>query len=318
MNAKALTRARRHANCSYLVARIRGVLFVGRICAAAGCVLVLVAVDRANAAGAAQRGAVVFALAAGCSCHTPVEGPVGAGGGKVPTPFGTFFGSNITPDRETGIGAWTDAEIAAAIRDGTARGKGAESPAMPYYQYAGMADADLADLTVYLRSLVPVRRSNQAHEGELPLARWAYWGWRILFFRPPPAPAQAPSTGVARGRYLVDHVSICTDCHTPRTRWGVPDGSMYLAGSSHGPGGDPVPNITPHATGIGDWDIDDIMNVLTLGMLPNFDNVQGYMAEVVDGRSGGPGFKDAPESDRVAIATYVKSVPAIDNRIEDK
>jgi mono/diheme cytochrome c family protein len=286
---------------------------------AACCAFLLsVAVSPVHAAGDEARGKVVFALAAGCGCHTPPDGPVGAGGGKVPTPFGTFYGTNVTPDADTGIGAWTDAEIEAAIRDGFARGHGVESPAMPYYQYAGMADQDVADLIAYLRTLPPVHRINRPHEGELPLARWAYRAWRLLFFRPPSPPTVAPTAGVERGHYLADHVAICGDCHTPRTRLGAPDSSMYLAGSAHGPGGKPVPNITPHKTGIGDWDTGDIVNVLTLGMLPNFDNVQGLMADIVDGHGGGPGLKDAPESDRRVIAEYLKTIPPIDNVVDDK
>ena len=269
-------------------------------------------------AASPERGRAVFALAAGCGCHTAKEGPVGAGGGEVPTPFGTFYGTNITPDTETGVGQWSDSELAAAIRDGIARGRGAESPAMPYYQYAGMADDDVADLISYLRTLPAVRRPNRPHAGELPLARWAYRAWRLLFVRTPARPTTAPTEPLARGRYLVEHVSICVDCHTPRTRLGVPIASMYLAGSAHGPGGDPVPNITPHRTGIGDWDPDDIVNLLSRGMLPDFDNVQGLMAEVVDGHGGGPGFKNAPADDRRAIAAHLKTVAPIDNKIEDK
>ena len=177
----------------------------------------------AAGAGDPARGAVVFALAAGCGCHTSKEGPVGAGGGEVPTPFGTFFGTNITPDPDTGIGRWSDAEIDAAIRRGVSRDRGIESPAMPYYQYAGMADTDVADLIAYLRTLPAVRRPNQPHRGELPLARLAYRAWRLLFFWPHAPPAVAPAVGPARGRYLVEHVSICVDCHTPRNRLGVPD-----------------------------------------------------------------------------------------------
>jgi mono/diheme cytochrome c family protein len=261
---------------------------------------------------------MVFALAAGCGCHTPADGPIGAGGGKVPTPFGTFYGSNITPDPETGLGRWSDAEIAAAIRDGVGRDGSVEAPAMPYYQYAGMADDDVADLIAYLRTLPPVPRVNRAHEGELPLARWAYRVWRLLFVSWPSRPTNAPLAGVERGQYLVDHVAICVDCHTPRTRLGAPDRTMYLAGSAHGPGGKPVPNLTPHATGLHDWDTSDIVNVLTLGMLPNMDNVQGYMADVIDGHGGGPGYKDTPENDRRAIAEYLKTIQAIDNDVGDK
>jgi mono/diheme cytochrome c family protein len=261
--------------------------------------------------GDAERGRKIFALAGGCGCHTMADGPVGAGGKKIETPFGTFFGTNITSDPETGIGAWSDAEIDAAIRGGVLRGGEAEAPVMPYYWYAGMGDADAADLIAYLRTLPAARRGNRPHEGELPLARWAYRAWALLFAEQPVAPETAPKKGVERGRYLADHVSLCSDCHTPRTALGAVDRSYYMAGTSEGPGGEKVPNITPHATGIADWDADDVASVLETGMLPNYDNVQGSMAEVVDGVAGGPGYKDASELDRRAIAEYVLSVAPI-------
>jgi len=279
--------------------------------------MLIVASEDASA-GDAARGADLFALAAGCNCHTPAGGPIGAGGGEVPTPFGTFYGTNITPDPETGIGRWTDAEIAAAIRDGDARDRGVEAPAMPYYQYAGMSDADVADLVAYLRSLPPVVRENQPHEGELPLARWAYWFWRLLFAPSVSRPETAPTEGLQRGRYLADHVAICTDCHTPRNALGVPAADRYLAGASPGPAGQAAPNLTPHSSGIADWSVDDIMNLLALGMLPNFDNVQGLMGEAIDGRGGGPGYKDGPEGDRRLIAEYLRTVAPIDNVVGAK
>lgn len=266
-------------------------------------------------AGDAARGAALFAIAGGCGCHTPDNGPVGAGGGEVPTPFGTFYGTNLTPDPETGIGAWSDAEIAAAIRGGTLRDGSVESPAMPYYRYAGMADADVADLVAYLRSLPPVRRENRPHDVALPFARLGYRAWRLLFAPAVAAPATAPATGLERGRYLADHVAICGDCHTPRNLFGAPDESLYHAGTEDGPEGADVPNITPHATGVGDWDAGDMAALLTYGMLPNFDNVQGWMAHVIDGRGGGPGYAKAPETDIRLISEYVLSVPPIDNRI---
>ena len=283
-----------------------------------GTAVLLVAARPVRAASDAARGRVVFALAGGCGCHTARDGPVGAGGGQVPTPFGTFYGTNITPDPTMGIGRWSDADIDAAIRAGIARGKGIESPAMPYYQYAGMADQDVRDLIAYLRTLPPLARPNRPHSGELPLARWAYRAWRWLFVRPLTPPRTAPAAGVERGRYLVDHVSICGDCHTPRNWFGVPNTVRYLAGAALGPGGDTVPNITPHATGIGEWSVDDLVSLLSTGMQPNFDNVQGLMADVIDGTGGGPGYKHAPERDIRAIAEYVTAVPPIDNAVEAK
>jgi mono/diheme cytochrome c family protein len=270
----------------------------------------------ASATGDTARGKIVFTLAAGCGCHTGPQGPVAAGGGKVPTPFGTFYGTNITPDAETGIGHWSDAEIEAAIRSGVRRDGSIETPAMPYYQFAGMSDADVGDLIAYLRSLPAVRRSNQAAQGALPLARFAYRAWRLLFFRALPAPQRSPSGGVERGHYLVNHVSICTDCHTPRNRLGAPESALYLAGNEQGPGGQVVPNITPSETGIADWSVDDIVTLLTLGMKPDFDNVQGLMGDAVDGHGGGPGYKDAPPADLRAIAEYLKTIQPIEHEVE--
>lgn len=268
--------------------------------------------------GDAARGKQVFALAGGCSCHTMKDGPVGAGGAEVATPFGKFYGTNITPDRTSGIGAWSDDEIDAAIRQGWSKERGSESPVMPYYWYSGMSDRDAADLIAYLRTLSASDRPSRPHEGELPLARWSYFAWKWLFAEMSPRIADAPASGVERGRYLADHVSLCADCHTPRTALGAVDASMYMAGTNEGPGGNPVPNITPHATGIADWDEADIATVLRSGMMPDFDNVQGAMGEVVDGVGGGPGYKDAPDEDRKAIAAYLLTVPPVDHKVDDE
>ncbi len=268
--------------------------------------------------GDAERGKAMFAAAAGCGCHTATGGQVGAGGYEIATPFGTFYGTNITPDAETGIGRWTDAEIDAAIRGGVIKGQGAEAPVMPYYRYAGMTDADVADLMAYLRSLPPVRRPNTAHASRLPFARLAFRGWRLLFGAAPDDQTTGNGDAVARGRYLVDHVSICGDCHTPRNLLGAQQ-SAYLAGTAHGPDAEPVPNITPdRASGLGDWTSEDIATLLESGMKPDFDNVQGLMEEVVEGRGGGPGYRHMPAADREAIAAYLRTVPPVENAIADE
>lgn len=268
-------------------------------------------------AGDVERGKELFALAGGCGCHNMADGTIGAGGREIRTPFGTFYGTNITPDRETGIGDWSDDEIIAAIREGYARGKGVEAPVMPYYQYAGMSDADVRALVAYLRTLPAVRRENRAAEVRLPLPRLAYRAWRLLFAAAVTAPAETPAEPLERGRYLTDHVSICGDCHTPRNRFGALRAGMYLAGTDDGPDGNPVPNITTDAeTGLGKWREHNFVQVLRTGMLPNADNVQGMMAEVVDGY-GGPGYADAPESELRSIAKYMKSVPPVRHEVGD-
>jgi mono/diheme cytochrome c family protein len=238
--------------------------------------LALLAVAVPAMAGDAQRGAVLFTMAGGCGCHTPDGGPVGAGGRAIPTPFGKFYGTNITPDPETGIGRWSDAEIIAAIREGNARGT-VEAPVMPYTQYAGMADADVADLVAHLRTLAPVRRSNQPAEVQLPFPRLAYRGWRLLFGPSDTPPAAAPTDPLARGRYVVDHVAICP--------------------------------------GIRDWSEQDIVRLLSTGMKPDMDNVQGEMEQVVDGFGGGPGLAHAPDEELRSIAKYLKTVPPIRHEV---
>jgi len=255
-------------------------------------------------------------MAGGCGCHTSSDGPVGAGGAAIKTPFGTFYGTNITPDSDTGLGNWSDAEVVAAIRAGDIRGRGVAAPVMPYPLYAGMSDADVQDLVAYLRSLPPVRRENRPAEVSLPLPRLAYRVWRLLFAPRVVAPAVAPTVPVVRGRYLATHVAICTDCHTPRTRFGAPDAALYLAGTDDGPAGDPVPNITPDAeTGLGKWTENNIVQLLQTGMKPNMDNVQGLMSEVIDGIGGGPGYAQVPEAELRSIAKYLKTVPPVRHKV---
>jgi len=272
----------------------------------------------AAAAGDAARGRVVFALAGGCGCHSSKDGPAGAGGEPIKTPFGTFYGTNITPDEDTGIGRWSDAEVIAAIREGYARGSGVEAPVMPYYLYAGMSDADVQDLVAFLRTLPPVRRVNRSAEVRIPLARLAYRAWRVLFGPSGAPPAVVPVDPIERGRYLVNHVAICTDCHTPRTRWGTLDMSLYLAGTTDGPNGERVPNITPdQATGLGKWTERSIVELLQTAMKPNMDNVQGLMSSVIEGTGGGPGYSQAPESELRSIAKYLKTVQPIRHEVGD-
>jgi len=267
--------------------------------------------------GDPARGEQVFAIAGGCGCHTPEKGPVGAGGVEIETPFGTFYSTNVTSDPTHGIGAWSDEEIARAIRSGTLRDGSVEAPVMPYQLYAGMADDDLRDLIAYLRSLPPAAVENRPHEVGLPLPRLAFRAWRLLFAGATQAPEAAPPDGVERGRYLTDHVAICGDCHTPRTRFGALDDDLYLAGTALGPGGELVPNVTTDdETGIGTWSAEEIVSLLELGMKPDFDNVQGSMAEVIDGIAGGPGYGKAPARDLHAIAAYMKTVPPIDHVVE--
>jgi mono/diheme cytochrome c family protein len=188
-------------------------------------------------------------------------------------------------------------------------------PVMPYEAYSGMAQDDLKALIAYLRTLKPVKKATPQMKSWVPFNRsLGVPLWLKVFGNFSNPPAQAPQGGTERGRYLVDHVSLCIDCHTPRNSIGVPNRSMYLAGAGKkiGPLGQAVPNITPDKdTGISEWKRDDIVGVLLTGTKPDLDNIQGLMAEVIE-----QGYKNMTKQDALVIADYVKSVRPIKNRIE--
>jgi len=261
------------------------------------------------------RGRYVFALAGGCGCHTAKGESVNAGGRPLKTPYGTFYGTNITPDPTYGIGQWTDRQIGDSIRLGVRPDGSIVSPVMPYPAFSGMSDEDVTALVAYLRSVPAVTRANQPHEISLPFSGVAMRVWRWLFFEPIAAPARAPTEGIERGRYISGHVAHCQECHTPRTRIGTLDLSLHLAGNPAGIDDEVTPNITPEVkTGIGEWSEDEIVSLLQTGFLPNFDNVQGLMALVIEGIPEG-GYKDMTKDDALAVARYLKSVPPIEHRV---
>ena len=262
------------------------------------------------------RGQYLFGLAGGCACHTIPNGTPNAGGRAFPIPFGTVYSTNITPDKETGLGNWSDKEIADAMTKGIRPSGDMLVPAMPYETYSGMARHDLEALIAYLRTLKPVHKETPRLKSWVPFVRSLLVPlWLKLFGRFFTLPLKAPQNGIARGRYLTDHVSLCGDCHTPRNFIGVPKRALYLAGMKVGPLGDEIPNITPDArTGIGEWSREEIADLTLTGIRPNLDNVQGLMEEVIEGTSRG--YKNMTREDALAIADYLKSIRPIANKID--
>lgn len=261
----------------------------------------------------AARGQYIFAVAGCSACHTVPKGTPHAGGRAFPIPFGKVYATNITQDKETGIGSWSDKEIRDSIVKGIRPNGERLIPVMPYEAYSGMAEEDLKVLIVYLRTLDPVRKENLRPKVYVSLFRPLVTPlWLKLFGRFSNPPAKAPKSGVERGRYLVEHVSLCADCHTPRNLLMAPRRALYLAGSKVGILGEEIPNITPDKeTGIGEWSRSDIAELLLTGTKPDLDNVQGLMAEVIEA-----GFKQMKKEDALAIADYLKSVPPIFNKIK--
>jgi len=272
-------------------------------------------VAHAQANDLVAKGQYIFALAGGCACHSVPKEIPHAGGRAFPIPFGTVYSTNITQDKETGLGDWSERQIHDSIVKGIRPNGERLIPAMPYEAYSGMAVEDLKALVAYLRTLKPVRKANLRPSAHVRFFRPLVTPiWLKLFGRFYDPPARAPSSGIERGRYLAEHVSLCGDCHTPRNSIGVPKRSLYLAGANAKTGflGEDVPNITPDKeTGIGDWKREDIVEVLLTGTKPDLDNIQGLMAEVIE-----HGYKSMTKQDALAIADYLKSIPPIKNKIK--
>ena len=278
-------------------------------------VLALPAVAAAQAPSADEiaRGKYVFGATGGCGCHTIPKQPVNAGGRKYEGPFGTVYASNITPDRETGIGGWTDEQIITAIRLGRRPNGERLVPVHPYTVFNGMAADDVKALVAFLRTVPAVKRANQPKK-TLPMFESVLLpAWLAAFAPRETPPTTVPTSGTARGEYLVRAVAHCGECHTPRTMTMATDNSRFLAGSPKGPEDSEVPNITPDkATGL-TWSAEEIADYLGTGNKPDGDVVGGLMGEVIEGTLAG--YKDLTKADRLAIARYLKTIPAVRNKI---
>ena len=249
--------------------------------------------------------------AGGCiSCHTAdSEGAVPLAGGRaMETPFGTFYSPNITPDRETGIGGWTDDEFVNAFWEGVSPDGDHYFPSFPYTSYTGASREDLLAIKAYLDSLEPVRQQAPDHDLAWYMGtRLAAGGWKALNFeskRFEPDPSKDAQWN--RGAYLVRHLGHCGECHTARGSTGAFQDDVELAGAVLGD--EKVPNITPHRTdGIGRWSASDIEYFLDIGMLPDGDFTGSSMVAVIEDNTS-----KLTREDRLAIAAYLRSLPALE------
>jgi mono/diheme cytochrome c family protein len=257
-----------------------------------------------------ENGKTMF-YAGGCaSCHaTPKqEDKTRLGGGLgLKSPFGTFFAPNISPDRNDGIGGWSEANFVSAMWKGTSPAGEHYYPAFPYTSYQRMRIEDLRDLFAYLKTLPAVQGKVRGHD--LPAAfkiRRMLGGWKFLFLDGQPFKAD-PSRSAQwnRGAYLVNGPGHCAECHSPRNLLGAIINSQRFAGGPDPEGGDGwVPNITQ--AGIGEYSERDIERILETGEMPNGDSVGGAMTAVVDNLS------KLPPEDRAAMAHYLKSLAPVE------
>jgi len=276
--------------------------------AAALALIVLVRAAPAIAEEDAVQHGEYLVRAGGCfSCHTAPGGQKLAGGRPLSTPFGTFYSPNITPDPQTGIGHWTDAQFLRALREGIRPDGANYFSVFPYTSFTRITDTDALAIKAYLFSLPPVRRQNRPHDVPFPFSwRFLQTGWKLLFFTPGPfRPAPDRTAAYNRGTYLVAALAHCGECHTPRNLLGATRSGQQLAGTPDGPDGQLVPNITPDPnTGIGKWEKDDVVELLRTGMTPEQSKVKGAMREVVE-----DGLKYLSDSDLEAIADYLFAQP---------
>ncbi len=261
-------------------------------------------------AGDPANGEMVF-WAGGCaSCHA-APGATGdarlvlAGGLRLPTDFGTFVVPNISPDPTHGIGGWTVGDLWNAMHHGTSPEGEHYYPSFPYTSYVHATPQDVADLKAFLDTLPPSDRADEAHELSFPFnQRLLLGGWKLLNGGAATWVVNGDLTPEEeRGRYLVEGLGHCSECHTPRNSIGGREVSRWLAGGPNPEGRGTIPNITPARL---DWSAEEIVEYLTSGFTPDYDSAGGSMADVVLNMSM------LPDSDRQAIAAYLKKVPPVE------
>lgn len=258
------------------------------------------------AARAADNGEYLTRAADCVSCHTNPGGEPFAGGRPLKLPVGTIYAPNITPDRETGIGDYTDDEWLAALQRGVGRNGRHLYPAMPYNSYTLMSRADALAIKQYLFSLKPVHAPTPPNELKFPFnQRWTLAFWNMVNtpgHRFEPETDRSPEWN--RGAYLVQALGHCDQCHTPRN-WmqGLKDGAAY-AGAKQG--GWLAYNITSNPVhGIGGWKDADLEQYLATGTAPGHGPASGPMAEVI-----GNSTRFMTNADIHAMVVYLRTLPA--------
>ena len=249
--------------------------------------------------------------AGGCSsCHAVPDQPdrLKLGGGlALPSPFGTFYVPNISPDPNDGIGRWSEEEFVTAVLKGTAPSGAHFYPAFPYASYQRAKVDDIRDLFAYLKTLAPVSGRVRDHDLPFPFnVRRTIGLWKLLFLDGKPfVPDAAHSAAWNRGAYLVNGLGHCAECHSPRNLFGGIINSQRLAGGPNPEGEGWVPNITQKGS-LAEWSVKDIAYFLETGDLPEGDKASGAMARVIKNTS------QLSAQDRDAMAEYLKSLPPVE------
>jgi len=249
-----------------------------------------------------ERGHYLTTVGDCAACHTlPGSGHDFAGGRAIETPFGELIAPNITPDPQTGIGAWTNQEFIDALTKGTGRNGTHLYPAMPYTNYTKVTRDDVLAIRAYLNTVPAVRNAVKSNQLPFPLSiRWSMIVWDKLFFTPGTFhPAANKSAEYNRGAYLAEGLGHCGACHTPKNFLGADKTSELLQGYSLQ--GWFAPNITnDKRRGLGDWSVDEIATYLKTGH-SRTSAATGPMSETLNLSTS-----HMSDADLKAIATYLK------------
>jgi mono/diheme cytochrome c family protein len=254
-----------------------------------------------------ERGAYLARAADCTACHTAKDGKEYAGGLGFKMPFGTLYSTNITPDKETGIGNYSDQDFLNAVHRGIRRDGVRLYPAMPFTSYTYMTDADALAIKAYLFSLPPVRAAIPANTLTFPFnQRWTMIFWSALFNpdgRFEPDTSKSPEWN--RGAYLTEALAHCGECHTPRNLAFALNNHKKFAGAVTA--GWRAFNISADKnTGVGAWSDEDLVSYLSIGHASGHGTASGPMGEAVD-----HSLSHLAQQDIRAVVGYLRSVPAI-------
>jgi mono/diheme cytochrome c family protein len=249
-------------------------------------------------------GAQLAAIGNCAVCHTTQGGKAYAGSRALPTPFGTIYSSNITPDAETGIGNWSEEAFRRALRDGIDRKGRHLYPAFPYDHFTHLTDDDIGALYAFIITRDPVQSEPPANKLQFPFnIRPLLAGWRLLFLdRGPRNEDAARSPDWNRGAYLVESAAHCGACHTPRNFLGAERKSeAYAGGNSEGWDAPALNSSSPAPAA---WKADQLFDYLRTGWQAQHGAAAGPMASVTENFSG------VSDKDIRAIAIYIASLSA--------
>ena len=273
---------------------------IGMACAA---IFVATGVARADDSNLIERGKYLSTMGDCVACHTAPGGKPFAGGLKMDTPFGPIYTPNISPDKETGIGSWSDDEFYRAMHAGIGKSGEYLYPVFPFPWYTNVTRDDVTAIKAYIFSTPAIHNVNKPNGMSFPFdIRASLLTWRTLFFKEGKPSQPAADDKLARGKYLVEGLGHCGECHNHHNVLGASDWSGKFEGGQIE--GWYAPNITADGKqGVGSWSEDSLAEFLKNGSTPEHGVALGPMMETIN-----DSLKYMKDDDLHAIAAYLKSI----------